>query len=49
MLRFPVEELRYTTFTAKFSPTDSCAPHPIRRLRRHLPRFAEKGEVHVWG
>jgi hypothetical protein len=27
----------------------SCAPHPIRRLRRHLPRFAEKVEVHVWG
>src|SRR5271166_2413254 len=20
-----------------------CLPHPIRRLRRHLPRFAEKG------
>jgi hypothetical protein len=20
-----------------------CFPHPIRRLRRHLPRFAEKG------
>src|SRR5271166_783582 len=43
MFRFPNEELRCTTFTVKFSPTDSCTPHPIRRLRRHLPRFAEKG------
>ena len=26
----------------KRSSTRSCSPHPIRRLRRHLPRFAEK-------
>ena len=26
-------------------PSHPCSPHPIRRLRRHLPCFAEKGSA----
>src|SRR5271166_7141258 len=32
-----------TNVTANGSSPRPCFPYPIRRLRRHLPRFAEKG------
>ena len=32
-----------TTVAANLRDPAPCFPHPIRRLRRHLPRFAEKG------
>ena len=43
MVRFLNQQSHCTTVIARLSATDSCSPHPIRRLRRHLPHFVEKG------
>src|SRR5271167_1278723 len=43
IVRFRNQESHCTTVTARLSATHSCSPPPIRRLRRHLPHFVEKG------
>ena len=38
-----------TTAAASLQRPIPCFPHPIRRLRRYLPRFAEKGRARPSG